>query len=225
MVEGALIVCEGPPKTVATAFEAVVSEVGYARSDDAADLVLSSSVGERGVAFGGELTKTLAVALARRLARRARLAVRVLTARVVEGSGDAFECEVDDLTVRPDGTSRPGRWAADTVEEYGDDWGQICDGKAYFAVEALLDDARASALPLGEVQPLVHLRAPPSLGSSRLDALAKQVRLADQAALTSVAGRRCLRITTAGTTVTSFLEAPEADALRAALGDVIEASG
>ena len=222
MLEGAMLVCEGSPKTLATALDAVVREVGCTRSNEAADLVLSVYEAERGVAFTGELTKTFAVAFARRLAREGHVHVRVLTARVVEGRGDAFECEVDDLTVRPDGTSKPGRWAQDTIDEYGADWSQICDGKSYVAVRALLDDARESALPGSEVQPPVHLRMPPSLGSARLDAIAQQVRLADRTALTKVGDRTCLRITTAGSTVTSFLEATEVEAIREGLGRRIE---
>ena len=51
MLEGAVLVCEGSPKTLATAFDSVVREVGYTRSNEAADLVLSVYDAERGVAF------------------------------------------------------------------------------------------------------------------------------------------------------------------------------
>jgi hypothetical protein len=223
MLEGAVLFCEGSPKTIAEAFDAVMDEVGYTRAADATDLELHVTYGSRAVAFSGALPKTFALALARRLARRLRLPVRVLTARLIEANPprDDIECDVDDLKVMPDGASKPGRWADDTVQEYGADWSQICDGKAYFAVSSLLEDARDTVLPGGDAQAPMHLRAPATLGSPRLDEIAKQLRLADKATLANIGGRACVRITAAGTTVTSFLEPSEADALREALGALL----
>jgi hypothetical protein len=224
MLEGAVLCCEASPNAIAEAFDAVVGELGYTRSADKADLDVTVVADERAMAFVGELRKTLALALARRLARRLRLRVRVLTARLIEreGSDDEIECAVDDVTVLPDGASKlGGSWAEDTNEAYGADWGLICDGKAYFAVYALLENAREAVLPRGKTGPSLHLRAPASLGSARLDELANQVRLADRATMGNVGGRACIRITMAGATVTSFVDPQEAEALRRALDGLL----
>jgi hypothetical protein len=223
MLEGAVLFCEGSPPAIAAAFDSVAGEIGYTRSTTPADLDIDVVASERGVAFSGELPKTFALALARKLARRLRQRVRVLTARLVtaDNQGNEIECDVDDLTVTPEGASKPGRWAEDAIQEYGADWGQICDGKPYFAVSSLLEHARDTVLAGGEAQASMHLRAPPSLGSSRLDDIAKQVRLADRATLANVGGRACVRITTAGTTVTSFFEPADAEALLRAIGGLL----
>lgn len=219
--EGAVLSCEGSPAAIEAAFDAVFAEVGYARSVTAAEVDVSVATGERVVAFSSaELKKTMALAVARRIAHRLKTSVRVFTVRLVDDGerSKKIDCELDEVVVRPDGSSKPGRWGEDTTAMYGSDWGQVCDGKAYFAVSSLLDDARETALPDVDATKLLHFRAPPSLGSPRLDELAKQARLADKAAFANVAGRACIRITTGGATVTSFLEPLEADALREALG-------
>jgi hypothetical protein len=223
--EGAAICCDGSPEAIAEAFEAVVADVGYARATETADLDLTVVVGERAVAFSGELPKSFAVALARRLALRLRARARVLTVRLVadgESKSGKIECEIDDVIVLPDGSTKQGRWAEDTIAHYGSDFTDACDGKAYFAVSALLEEARDTVVPDGRVQlPPMFLRAPASLGSVRLDDLAKQVRLADKAVLANIGGRSCVRITNAGATVTSFLEPHEVASMKSALGRLL----
>jgi hypothetical protein len=223
VLEGAVLFCEGSPEAIAEALDHVARDVGYTRATGSADLELDAMAGERALAFSGALPKTFALALARRLAQRLRSPVRVLTARLIEAKPgrDVIDCDVDDLKVMPDGTSKPGRWAEDAIASYGTDWGQLCDGKAYFAVSSLLEDARETVLPQGEARPAIRFAAPASLGSTRLDEIARQVRLADRATLSEVGGRVCLRVTTGGTTVTSFLAPPEVATLRNAIGALL----
>ncbi len=223
MLEGAVVSCEGSPETIAAALGAVMRELGCSPSSDTADIDIEVMAHDGKVTFSGELTKSFAAGIARRLARTLRGPVRLVTARLVEkaAGNESIECELGDVTVSPDGSQSPGRWAEDTTDTYGADWGQICDGKAYAAVRALLDEARHAVLPHGEAWSSLRFRAPASLGSARLDEIARQVRFADRAVLATMAGRRCVRVTTVGTTTTSFVEEPEADALRRALGALL----
>jgi hypothetical protein len=153
--EGAVLYSEGSAKTIAEAFEVVLSELGYTHRADSADLHQRTTLdldihsATDAIAIVGEMRKTFAMALARRLARRVGVPVRMLTARLIErdGSETDFTCDVDDVTVTPDGATQAGRWAQDTVDTYGSDWSQVCDGKAYFAVTSLLEEAHETVLP------------------------------------------------------------------------------
>jgi hypothetical protein len=97
----------------------------------------------------------------------------------------------------------------------------VNDGAVYFAVSALVDDARETVLPDGVRVGSIHFAAPASLGSRRLDEIARQVRFADRAQVTAMAGRDCIRITSVGATITSFVEPDELTILRTALGSLL----
>jgi hypothetical protein len=167
------------------------------------------------IGVGVDVPKSFAVGFGKKLAQRLGAKVRVCTMALVERAKD-FECVVDDLTLAPTGgASTVGRWGTDVTSEHGDNWDEICDGKSYFAVSALMRMAAATMLDAEcDDRERFVLRAPPSLGSARLDALAREARLADRAQLTELAGRACVRITNEGTTLTSFLDHAERDALR-----------
>lgn len=216
--DGAVLFCDRP--ATAATFDAVVADLGHTRSDAQTDFEVRVCGNGRGTCVRIEGTKTLALAIARRLARTMKRSVRVFTASLV-GDGDDFDCVVDDLLVAPDGSTREGRWAVDLTAEHGSDWGGICDGKAYFAVSAILDHAIQEALGEALDGPTQYLASPPSLGAPRLDDLARQARLAEAAQLTNVGGRDCIRIRNAGATITSFVSAPEAETLRRALGAIL----
>lgn len=211
---GAVLYSDVPAAKLLAAFESTVAALGYRPVADDGDVAVrtwtSAERAQAGVAVG--LPKSLALGLARKLARLLGSPVRVFTASLVF-RGSSYDCLVDDLTVRTDGASSVGRWGTDMTGEYGQNWDDVCDGKPYFAVSALLEDAVESVLPRG-VQARHGLRAPPSLGSARLDAIATQIRFADRAALTTMAGRLCVRVSNDGTTATSFLDPAEAEALR-----------
>jgi hypothetical protein len=217
--DGVVIFCERSTETARGALDATLSDIGYARSREPNDVEATVFVGKGGLCLKIPLTKAFGLVLARRVARRLARPVRVFSASLV--GDDPIECAVDELTLAPEGEPRQGRWGTELAEEQGDDWGALCDGKAYFAVNACLDHAVATALGEDHAGESLYLTAPRSLGAPRLDEIARQVRLADEAHLTAMAGRACVRIRTSGATVTSFLSEPEIATLRAALGPLL----
>jgi hypothetical protein len=222
--DGAAIVCDAGLDAIVEAFDRAVTSLGYT-DDDPADVEVITFDDARGGCVAFATSRDLALAIGQRLARRLGHEVRVLTASVREAHDrgcDGFACKADDVTIGVNGSMRPGPWAAHVTGQWADNWGAICDGKMYFAVPALLEDAiqtaRAGATPRGSLL----FRSPPSLGSSRLDDLAMKARASDRAVLSSVDGRDCIRITSAGTTITSFLEPEEARALQGALPELAD---
>ena len=214
--DGAVLFCDMSFESVITIFESVMGASGYT-DDDPADVEVSLHRGDGGACIALAGTKDFAIAIGRALSRRLERSLRVFTASAIE-RGDDFVCAVDDVTIGVDGSTSPGRWAGDVVSEYGDNWGNLCDGKFYYAVSGVLAHAIGTVLPdAGEEQSLL-LHSPWSLGSPRLDELVLRARLAERAELTEVGGRECIRIRSAGSTVTSFVDPDEAEALRGALG-------
>lgn len=109
-------------------------------------------------------------------------------------------------------------------EEVGGDWGQLCDGKANFAIDAAIMCAFVALLgPEDEVETAttLRLRLPEPLGSDRLESIASTIRFADRATLGEVAGRSCVRITTDGATTTSFLDPDETAIVKERLGPLL----
>jgi len=210
---GAVLHGEVPAIALIAAFEATTAELGYARIEGNSDIEVRIWTSGDRACVGVSIAKSLALGLGKKLAVRLMAPVRVFTASLVERAG-SYDCLLDDLTFRRDGTSSVGRWGADLTEKYGQNWDDVCDGKSYFAVSALLEVAVESVLREA-ARETYALRAPPSLGHARLDAIASQIRLADRVEHTKMAGRECVRITNAGTTVTSFLEPGDALALAA----------
>ncbi len=211
---GAVLHSEVPAATLVTAFETITSDLGYERLEGGGDIEVRIWTAAEHACVGVGLPKSLALGLARKLAVRLGKPVRVFTASLVEPAGGGFDCLVDDLTLQKDGTSSVGRWGTDMTHEFGANWDDVCDGKSYFAVSALVQYAVDSVLP-GATRETHGLRAPASLGNARLDAIASQIRFAERAELTVMAGRPCARITNAGATATSFLDPAEVEALRA----------
>lgn len=212
--DGAVLYSDVPATKLLAALESTVAALGYSHVADDADVAvwIWTCVERPQAGVGVGLPKSLALGLARKLARLLERPVRVFTASLVLRRA-SYDCLVDDVTVRTDGTSNVGRWGTDICREYGQNWDDVCDGKPYFAVSALLENAIESVLP-NAVRTPHGLRAPPSLGSARLDAIATQIRFADRAELTSMVGRPCVRVSNDGTTATSFLDPAEAEALR-----------
>jgi hypothetical protein len=213
---GALLYSEALAATFLAAFEAITRELGYARLEGATgiDVRIWTSVDRACVGVG--LAKSLALGFARMLAVRLGKPVRAFTATVAP-RGEGYDCLVDDLTLRPDGTSSMGRWGTDVTAEFGQNWDDVCDGKRSVAVSALLAMAVESVLPSeGDTREETYvLCEPPSLGSPRLDAIATQLRFAERVEHTKLAARECVRIASGGTTVTSFLEPGDAAILAA----------
>jgi hypothetical protein len=213
---GAALFCDAHAATFLAAFEAITRELGYARIEGATGVdVRIWTSGDR-ACVGVGLAKSLALGLARKLAVRLGKPVRAFTATVAT-RGEGYDCLVDDLTLRPDGTSSVGRWGTDVTAEFGQNWDDVCDGKRYFAVSALLAMAVESVLPseADTREERYVLSEPASLGHARLDAIASQLRFAERVEHTKLAGRECLRIASGGTTVTSFLEPGDAATLAA----------
>jgi hypothetical protein len=210
---GAVMFAEVSRDALFEAFEDVIVALGYTYGEHPDFEVPTYEAGGGACfAFGGEAG--FARALAQRVAKRLGREVRVFTAAFVE-RGQEFECALGDLRVGHDGTVQNGRWADDLAAQCDGDWGSLCDGKPYFAVSACLDDAVATALQDGNKKGgSLFFRSPPSLGSARLDDLAKRARLAERVQITQMGGRDCIRITSEGSTQTSFLDATEAAALR-----------
>ena len=221
--DGAIMFQDRPESSVAAAFDGTLVALGHSVSKTATDLEVQIRSSPRGTCFRVEVPKAFALSWARVLARATGRAVRVFTASVLDGD-DGFDCALDDLLVATDGTTREGAWAADMTREYGEDWGQICDGKPQLAVAALLDNAAETVIGGGAAMRAFYISRSPSLGTPRLDEIAKQARLADRAQLTTVMGRECVRITSAGATVTSFVTKDETEALVRALGSLLRRS-
>jgi hypothetical protein len=220
---GAAFYSEVPAGTLVAAFEAMTVLLGYARIEGSTGIEVRIWTTSEGACVRIRIAKSLALGVARKLAAGLGKPVRVFTASLVDDArprdcqADAapgYDCLVDDLTFQKDGTSSVGRWGTDMVAEHGTDWDEVCDGKSYYAVNSLLTMAVESVLPHA-MQRTYVLHAPPSLGHARLDVIASQIRLADRVELAKMAGRECVRITTVGTTVTSFLEPGDAVALTA----------
>lgn len=207
---------------VLTAWEATARELGYAKSGGPSDVEVTICTSERGTCLRLDLTKSLGIALARRMTRKTARPVRVFSVRVdaKDDEGD-FTCVLDDVTVGVDGAQRQGRWATDVTAAHDDDWSQIADGKAYFAATVLLADAMELVLGEEQDESTLHFAEPESLGVPRLDTIAHQARIAERAQLTAVAGRPCVRIMNTGATTTSFVSAGEAELLRSALGEIL----
>ena len=215
--DGAVLFCQDSFEVVISAFESTMEASGYTDEDPAdVDVSIFCTDGGTCIALAGK--KDFTLALGRALGRRLRREVRVLTASVIERSDDRFDCAVDDLTVRVDGSTTVGRWGVDLVSEHGDNWDDLCDGKVYFALSGLLTAAVEAVLPDAGEERRLLLHSPPSFGSPRLDDLVMRARLAERAELTRIGGRACVRLTSAGTTVTSFVDDAEAETLRGALG-------
>jgi hypothetical protein len=206
---------EAPAATFLAAFEAITRELGYARLEGATGIDVRIWTSADRACVGVGLAKSLALGFARKLAVRLGKPVRAVTATVAP-RGESYDCLVDDLTLRADGTSRVGRWGTDVTAEFGQNWDEVCDGKRYFAVSALLTMAVESVLSETDTrQESYVLSEPPTLGHARLDAIASQLRFAERVEHTRLAGRECLRIASGGTTVTSFLEPGDAATLAA----------
>jgi len=218
--EGVALFCDRPASSVASAFDAITHELGYARTEDprGVEVVVAAGLGGVGIRIPG--TKSFGLALGRRLARKLARPVRVFSTRVV-GEGSDFECVLDDLRVAVDGSTTQGPWAAETTSQYDGHWSDASDGKAYFAVSVLLGAAIADLLGEEMTERRHRLLPPPSLGAPRLDQIAEQARLGERVQLSLVAGRACVRITNAGATVTSFVSEGEATILREALGALL----
>lgn len=220
--EGATFYFDRSPKDVRAALDATLTEIGYVRAKEQSGVEVRLSQSEGGLCARMDTTKAQAISLARRLARRLARPVRVFTARLV--TDDPIDCAVDELMVGAEGAPRQGRWGVVLTEEYGDDWSQLCDGKSYFAVSAILDEAVETVLgDEHEGVDTFHLAPPPSLGEKRLDEIAKQVRLADDAMFTTIGGRPSVRVRNSGATITSFVTPAEAEILRSALGSLLPA--
>jgi len=217
--EGAVFACDGARDALAAAFASVVTGLGFADAAPA-DVEAPTFEGEQGACVAFLVPKDVALALGRRLARHLAKPVRVFTMSVKErGAGD-FDCSVEDVTVAVDGSARVGPWARDFESEWGGHLSDLCDGKSYFALRSILDEAIATALGTPVARGSMRFRSPRSLGSPRLDAIALKARSAERVQLANLGGRDCIRFTSAGTTVTSFLDADEARALRGALPDL-----
>lgn len=202
------------------AFHEATATLGYEVADEWSPDTLATRIVTSHAAQAAcllvELPKLDAMALGHALAKRLEGDVRVFTATVLEAANRSFECLVDDVVVSADGTSKSGSWAADLENRVAGAWSEVSDDKAHAAVTALANDAVRLVLPGGTARPGPMLRARPSLGSSRLDAMAARIRGADRVQLTQVGGRDCLRITTADASVLSFVDADDLAALRAA---------
>lgn len=220
MNDGAVLFCEQPKVDIGPSVQTAIAEIGYAPSDEKAEMELTFFVSPQGMCLRIEGSKALALALARKVALRIKKTIRVCTASALQPD-KSCECAVDDLLVRADGSSQQGTWGTEIVGEFGENWSDVCDDKPYFAVTGVLDLAIPLAAPDAVERRTVHFAAPRSLGNARLDDIALQVRLATRAQLSVVGGRQCVRITSDGTTVTSFVDATEAAALRNALGDLL----
>jgi hypothetical protein len=168
--------------------------------------------------------KALALALGRRMARALSRSVRVFTVRAVL-DGEDLDCLLDDVLLGKDGSARQGRWGTDLTAEHEDAWMNVCDGKPHYAASILTQDAAAEMLGEENDQRDQEwwLAPPPSLGSQRLDEIAKQARLAEKTIITVVAGRDCVRMSDAGTTVTSFVSKDDVARLREALAGLLVA--
>lgn len=220
MDHGAVLFCEQPTVDIGPFVQTAIAEIGYAPSDEKAEMELTFFASPQGMCLRIEASKALALALARKVALRIKKTVRVCTASALQPD-KSCECAVDDLLVRADGSSKQGSWGTEMDAEFGDSWSSVCDDKPYFAVRCVLDLAVPLAAPDAIEKGTVHFAAPRALGNARLDDIAQQVRLAARAQLSVVGGRQCVRITSDGTTVTSFVDATEAAALRNALGDLL----
>ncbi len=222
MIDGAVWFCRGATTTIGAAFASVIGELGYVRTQAAADLEIAIAAGPRAMCFSGPMTAAPALAVGKRLAARLAAPVRVMTAHLIEGKDASFSCDVRDVTVTAAGAANPGTWAEALERDHVHSWDDVCDGKAYFAVSSLVRDARDTVLPDGVLGDSIHFAAPTSLGSMRLDEIARQVRFADRTQLATMDGRACIRITSVGTTITSFVEPGELAILRTALGSLLE---
>jgi hypothetical protein len=213
---GAVLSSEAPAAAFLAAFEAITRELRYARLEGATGIDVRIWTSADRACVGVGLAKSLALGFARKLAVRLGKPVRAFTATVTR-RGEGYDCLVDDLTLRADGTSNVGRWGTDVTVEFGQNWDDVCDGKPYFAVSALLAMAVESVMSseADTRQESYVLCEPPSLGHARLDAIASQLRFAERVEHTKLAGRECLRIASGGTTVTSFLEPGDAATLAA----------
>ncbi|MFO0684694.1 MAG: hypothetical protein U0234_21740 [Sandaracinus sp.] len=206
---------------VLAAWESTARELGYAKARGPSDVEVTVVTSERGTCLRLDLTKSLGIALARRMTRKAARPVRLFSVRVDAKDEEEFECVLDDVTVAVDGSQRQGRWASDVTAAHDDDWSQIADGKSYFAATVLLADAMELVLGEEQDESTLHFSEPESLGVPRLDTIAHQARIAERAQLTAVAGRPCVRIMNTGATTTSFVSAGEAELLRSALGEIL----
>lgn len=221
MNDGAVFFSRGTTTTIETALTAVLSGLGYTRTRAESDLEIATTTGLRAMCFTAELTAAHALAFAKRFASKLAAPVRVMTAHLIMGKNDSFSCDVRDLTVTAAGAANPGPWAEALEREYVHRWDDVCDGKAYFAVSALMTNARETALPDGAHGGSMWFAAPSSLGSARLDEIARQVRFAERARFTEMGGRDAIQITSAGATITSFVEPRELELLRTALDSLL----
>jgi hypothetical protein len=217
--DGVVIFCDRDAKAGRAALDEALAEIGHVQSDERTEIEATVFIAKGGVCMRLDLTKAAGIVLARRVARRLGRPVRLFTATLVDE--DPIDCAVDELVLGPEGAPRQGSWGRDFADEVDHDWGGICDGKSYFAVSLCLEAAARSALGEAFEQRTIQLTEPRSLGSARLDEIARQVRLADEAKLAEVAGRPCVRIKNAGATVTSFLSESELASLRASLGAIL----
>jgi hypothetical protein len=217
--DGVAIFCDRDAKAGRAAIDDTLAEIGHVPSDAPTDVTATAFTAKAGVCVRLDLTKAAGIVLARRVARRLARPVRLFTATLVDE--DPIECAVDELVLGLEGAPRQGTWGRDFQDEIGGDWSSICDGKSYFAVSCCLEAAARSVLGDAFEQRTFHLTEPVSLGSARLDEIARQVRLADEAKLADLGGRACVRVRNAGATVTSFLSESELASLRAALCPIL----
>ncbi len=151
--------------------------------------------------------------------------MRILSARLVNDiDGDGFALDLDDRRIAHDSDVRCDDWPDRLEQEVGGDWGQLCDDKAHFALDEVIDLAFTELLghePEITTAATLRLLLPEPLGSDRLDALADQIRLADHVAFDEMAGRVCLRFTTDGVTSTSFIDPAERKLLEERLGSLL----
>lgn len=219
--DGVALHCDRDAEAGRVALEATLADIGHARTEERTAIEGVVYVGRAGVCLQLDLAKAAGLVVARRVARRLARPVRVFSASLV--SDDPIDCALDDLTIPPEGAPKQGRWGRDLADEYDGDFAGFCDGKAYFAVSACLEDAATSVLGTELQRREVFFTPAPSLGQPRLDEIARQVRLADEAVLSVVGGRSCVRVKNAGATVTSFVTADELVVLQGALGALLSA--
>lgn len=161
--------------------------------------------------------EALAIGLAPRLALRLGRPLEVFTARLVF-QGDDWDLHLTHRDVATDGSFSPGRLQDSLVEAYGSNWDDICDGKPVYAVNAILEIAELEMIGESHPHAFVRCEPPPSIGTSRLDALAQQIRFAHEVSVTTVGGRRAVRMASGGSTSISVVEDDELEALGVVLG-------
>ena len=224
----------------AAGYEYIGAEDGYAqggpsqrarRDVDGKGLCVGIPVeGDRAMA---ELSYPLALApkLARDVAANLAAEVELFAIRVLDKEGAPLECRCDHLRVGFDGATTTGEFGDHLEGEFGASaedpdgrWLDLCDGKAYFAIGALIDIVKRHFFEVPDMMPPSEaitgsVYRERVLGSPRLDDIARRARSADRAEIIAFQNQIGIRLEGPdGTKTTSFVNQDELDVLTRLFG-------